>query len=389
MRPRPLHRHSRLAGIGRVRLSFFAPKPPNAGIIMTSLLVMNLVLACATSNGAAGQQPDKQEAPNSLTKLAEGVYARIVSPDSNAVGNAGFVVLDHFILVFDTHFTPDAGRDLLAQIRSVTGKPVRFVVNSHFHPDHTHGNQAFPGAQEISSTETRRLILENDLPARNRALSMAESQLQKMRKDVDQLQDAQLRSQMQVQIDSRRALVESLSRQKIVPPILTFDNRMIIRDGKEEVVLLHLGPGHTEGDIIMYLPAEKIAFMGDLFFNGALPSTQEAKLLEWKGTLEKALGLDADRFVPGHGSVGSKRDVQEFLAYLEALRTQVEDAITRGDTIEDLLGNTKIQSRFAHYRFQNFFPANLQKMYAELKARQSAMSREEGAGEKESKQKQR
>jgi len=324
-----------------------------------------------------------------LTKLAEGVYARIVSPDSNAVGNAGFVVLDHLVLVFDTHFTPEAGRDLLAQIRAVTGKPVRFVVNSHFHPDHTHGNQAFPGAQEISSTETRRLILEKDLPARNRALSMAESQLQKLRKDVDQVEDAQLHRQMQAQIDSRRELVESLSRQKIVPPILTFDNRMIIRDGTEEVVLLHLGPGHTEGDIIMYLPAEKIAFTGDLFFNAALPSTQEAKLLEWKGTLEKALELDADKFVPGHGSVGSRRDVQEFLAYLETLRMQVEEAITRGDTIEDLLGNTKIPSRFAHYRFQNFFPANLQKMYTELKARQSALNPEEGSGEKGSKKQQR
>jgi cyclase len=332
MRPIPLHRLHRPAGNCRGRLSATARKLANARKTLTIFVGMNFVLACAAASGAAAQ-PDKQETPNSPGKLAEGVYARIVSPDSNAVANAGFVVLDHFVLVFDTHFTPEAGRDLLAQIRSVTGKPVRFVVNSHFHPDHTHGNQAFPGAQEISSTETRRLILEKDLPARNRALSMAESQLQKLRKDIDQIQDAQLRRQTQAQIDSRRALVESLSRQKIVTPILTFDNRMIIRDGKEEVVLLHLGPGHTEGDLIMYLPSEKIAFMGDLFFNAALPSTQEAKLLEWKGTLEKALSLDVEKFVPGHGPVGTRRDVQEFLAYLEALRAQVEEAITRGDTI--------------------------------------------------------
>ena len=121
-------------------------------------------LLCASSSAA--EDPE-------LTKVAEGIYARIVSPDGNAVANACVAVLEQSVLVFDTHFTPEAGASLLAAIRSVTPKPVRYVVNSHWHADHTHGNQAFAGAQIISSTNARRDMLQNDLPSLNRAVRIA------------------------------------------------------------------------------------------------------------------------------------------------------------------------------------------------------------------------
>ena len=78
-----------------------------------------------------------------LIKVAENVYARIASPNGNAGGNSGFVILDNSVVVFDTHFTPEEGQQLLDEIRSITPLPVRYVVNSNYHPDHTHGNQVF------------------------------------------------------------------------------------------------------------------------------------------------------------------------------------------------------------------------------------------------------
>ena len=89
---------------------------------------------------SAGRSPDEA---SEVAKLAEGVYARIVRPDGPAVSNAGFIVLENEVLVYDTHATPEAGQALLSAIATVTAKPVRYIVNSHFHPDHTHGNQVF------------------------------------------------------------------------------------------------------------------------------------------------------------------------------------------------------------------------------------------------------
>jgi cyclase len=110
---------------------------------------------------------------------------------------------------------------------------------------------------------------------------------------------------------------------------LTLDTRLSIIEGKREVDLLYVGIGHTDGDIILFLPAEKVVFLGDLFFNAALPNVQDANLLEWMKTLDEILKLDAEKFIPGHGLVGTKQDVREFLGYFEELKALVAPAVTR------------------------------------------------------------
>jgi glyoxylase-like metal-dependent hydrolase (beta-lactamase superfamily II) len=304
-----------------------------------------------------------------LTKLAEGVYVSVVSPDSNAVSNSGVVVLGRSVLVFDTHFTPEAGQALHSKIQTVSSKPVRFLVNSHFHSDHTHGNQAFPRVHTIiASTNGRRDIQQKDMPSMSRTVATAQSQLERLRKDAAAEKDAGQREALLRQAAARKSFLDQLSRLKILPPTMTFDESLVIQDGTREVRLLFLGIAHTEGDIVLLLPAEKIAFVGDLFFNSAFPSCQDANLLSWMKTLEEVLKLDAESFVPGHGQVGNKQDVRAFLNYLEDLRSMVEPAVTRGDSLEQLLRETSIPEKYSSYRFPNFFPANLQKMYAELRA---------------------
>lgn len=153
-------------------------------------------------------------------KLAEGVYAQTASPDSNAVSNSGVVVLERSVLVFDTHFTPEGGQALLAKIRTLTPKPVRYVIDSHFHPDHTHGNQVFAGsAQIIGSSNARRDILQKDQPALNRTLAIAQLQLDKMRKEISSPEaDAILKGQLSQQIRARQELLDRMSHLRIVPP---------------------------------------------------------------------------------------------------------------------------------------------------------------------------
>jgi cyclase len=303
-----------------------------------------------------------------LEKIDDGVYVRVVSPDGNAVGNAGVIVLDRSVLVFDTHYTVEAGRELLKQIRAITPKPVRYVVNSHFHPDHTHGNQAFADAQFIGSTATRRDVLEIDLASMNRSIAVVQNQLEKLRRDLVKNSDATQLQKLRDQIKKREEYLESVSRSKIIPPSATFDDNMVVRDGEQEANLMWLGPGHTDGDIIIFLAQKKIAFLGDLFFNRAIPNVQEARMLEWIKTLKETLKLDANKFVSGHGAIGSRKDVEAFLRYLEEIKTLVEAAIDRGDSMEQATQGIQVPAKYAGYRFQNFFPSNIQKMFAELKA---------------------
>jgi len=314
-----------------------------------------------------------------LTKLADNVYAQIVNPDGNAVSNSGIVILEHSVLVFDTHFTPEAGQALLTAIRSVTQKPVSYVVNSHAHADHTHGNQVFADAQLIGSTAARRDVLEIDLPSLKQTVGIAQSQIEKLRRDMSKETDVTQTKALNAQTRSREEYLRTMSRLKIVAPFVTLDDNLKIQDGKQEARILYLGKGHTDGDVVLFLPAQKIAFVGDLFFNDAIPNVQDAFVLAWMKTLEEVLKLEADKFVPGHGAVGSRKDVEKFLAYFQELQSIVKEAVDRGDSIEQATNAIVMPAKFSSYRFQNFFPSNVQKMFAELKALQASSPPSDGA----------
>jgi cyclase len=306
-------------------------------------------------------------------KLADNLYIYIAAADGNAVSNSGVVILEHSVLVFDSHFTPEAGQALAEKIAAVTSKPVRYLVNSHFHPDHTHGNQAFPKARQIiASASARRDILQKDLPAMNRMLAAAQGQIEKLKKDLLKPESPAQKEELRRQISAREAFLARMSRQKIVPPAVVVEDSLTIKDGLSEVRLIVPGKGHTEGDLILLIPAEKTVLTGDLFFNAALPNVQDAVILDWMKTLGEVLKLEADRFIPGHGTPGSRHDVEAFLGYFEDLKSIAESAIGRGEPMEQVVRDAKIPSKYAGHLFPNFYPANIQKMYAELKAIQLA-----------------
>jgi cyclase len=189
-----------------------------------------------------------------LSKLADNVYAQVVSPDSDAVSNAGIVILDHSVLVIDTHFTPEAGQNLLSAVRSVTPKPVRFVVNTHAHADHTHGNQVFADAQLIGSTAARKDVLQMDLPSLNRTISVTQSQLERLRSEASKEGNASQAQRLRDSIRSREAYLQTMSRLKITAPFITLEDSLTVQDGKPEVRILFLGKGHTAGDVVVFLP---------------------------------------------------------------------------------------------------------------------------------------
>ncbi len=328
------------------------------------ILFAGLLFALASIARAS----DTVKLDTKTVRLAPGAYARIVNPDGNAVANAGFIEMDHGVLVFDTHFTPEAGKDLLSEIRSVTSKPVRFVINSHGHADHTHGNQVFSGAQLIGSTSTRDSVLNNDIPSMNRTISIAKSQLEDLQKEMKRQVNPAHLLQLREQIKLREQYLTTMSRLEIKAPFVTLDDKLRIQETNLQIEIIFLGNGHTDADTILFLPGERIAFLGDLFFNRAIPNVQDASVLPWMEKLENIVQLEADKFVPGHGPIGSKEDLKNFLHYFRELRSQVEAALAEGYSLEQAIQEIRMPEKYSSYLFQNFFPSNVQKMYTEIKA---------------------
>jgi cyclase len=332
--------------------------------LLFKLLVLGMFvcprLSCVRS-AVAAELPD-------FRRLSEGVYAHLVGPDGPFVSNAGVVVLSQGVLVFDTHFTPEGGEGLLKRIREITPRPVLYVALSHFHPDHTHGTQAFESASMVfASASARRDILERDVPALNRVIALDQAQVARMSKEFDRSNDPARRNYLRQQMDERQALADRLSKIRVRIPIAAVEHSLTIVDESRTLQFRVLGPAHTDGDMILYLPQEKIVFTGDLFFNAALPSTDDAQMISWTSTLEELLKLPATVYVPGHGAVAGRAEVEHFLQYLKDLRALVEPALERGEPLEQVIYETRIPARYAAYSFQNFFPANLTRMYSELR----------------------
>jgi len=302
-----------------------------------------------------------------LIRVAENVYARIVSPNGNAVGNSGFILLERSVLVFDTHFTPEEGQQLLDEINTITPLPVRYVVNSHYHPDHTHGNQIFTDAHIIANRGTRQDILDNDRPSLERTIRVTTSQLERMREDAAKLKDPERIDSIQEQIGTRDAYLKELQELHIKAPFVVFNEYLTISEGGREAKIFFAGPGHTGSDTILFLPSVKIVFCGGLFFNTAIPNVQDAAILKWMDTLESIQTLDADLYIPGHGPPGKRQDVQKFLDYFLDLHTLVEAFVISGRSLEQAMLEIQLPEKYDSYRFKNLFPSNIQRMYEELK----------------------
>jgi glyoxylase-like metal-dependent hydrolase (beta-lactamase superfamily II) len=232
-----------------------------------------------------------QTAAAELTKLADNVYSYVglkdASPSHSFAANAGIVIGRDGILVVDTLISAKEGERFLADIRKVSDKPIKYVVNTHAHLDHAFGNCVFSriGATVISHTADRALL---------------------ERIGAGTLQN----------IGNYGLKPEEMAGTEIVLPSLTFSDRMQIDLGGEIVELIRNAPSHTEGSLVVYLPVKKLLFSGDILFTDFHPFMADGDIAGWTRTLDALLTMDVDRIVPGHGPLSTKKDLQEMKAYL-------------------------------------------------------------------------
>jgi len=321
--------------------------------------VLAVLLFAATSALA-------QNADFDVVKVADGVYATVAKPGGLASGNAGFIVGDDGVVVVDTFFTPAAADELIAEIAKVTPQRIRFAVNTHYHLDHTGGNQVF-AARGVPIVAHDNVVQWQT--TKNRRFLPAPEELKKRRDDATkQLAEtpadaADKRTQLERQI--RR--LDAMQTIQLTNPTLTFGSGMMhLHIGKRDVQLFTL-PGHTGGDVLAFVPDANVLFTGDMGWSKTLPNLVDATVNDWIPSLDKILGqYPTAKFVVGHGQVATATELREFRDYLDNLRTRVKKAIADGLTVEQAKQQLTLPEQYKSFAFQNFAQPNVEDMYKEL-----------------------
>ena len=292
----------------------------HVGLILFSVLLLESLVLSA--------EPE-------VVKLAEGVYGFI---GKEGAANSGFVVTEEGVIVIDTQGPKDLALRLKKKIRETTDKPILYVINTHFHGDHTYGNQYFKEAKEIIAHEnTKKNLIEKD------------------KENRDQFK--------------RFFGEKSLEGFELTLPTKTIKDTFTLQAGGKTIKLAYLGKGHTDGDIIIYLPAERVIFGGDLLYKDRLPWLGDAYISEWIETLDKLKVFDAGIYVPGHGGVGDFDILLNLQHYLIDLQSEVKQYIKNGKTIDEMKKEISLPKYEDWFKYHEWLPFNAEKAYRKLTGR--------------------
>ena len=272
-------------------------------------------------------------------KIAEGVYYATATGSMVTGSNNVAIVGSRDVLVIDTGTTPAAARAFIEDLKLVTTKPVRYVVNTHFHYDHTDGNQVYAGKADIIAHEyVRQAIQTLDVlhrePYQTSQLVNVPRRIEDLKKQIAGAKDAPTRQTLQQQLKVAQDGFEQLKEIKPTAPNVTYSTKKVLDLGGREVQLLFLGRGHTNGDTVVFLPKEKIVATGDLM-ESQIAYMGDAQFSEWITTLDALKRLDFDIDLPGHGMpFRGKELITAFQGYLRDLMKQGADLRKQGVTAE-------------------------------------------------------
>src|SRR5262245_994419 len=269
-----------------------------------------------------------------IVRVVEGVYAAIPKQGIPVGSNGAFIVNNDDVLVVDTHYRPSYARELMGEIKKVSPLAVRYVVNTHWHNDHVQGNEAYinawpKGVEFLSHTNAREDIQQKAIPSIKDSLEALPKQIA----DLEQRAAAASgpdAERLKTQAEQQKAYLVELRTIEITLPTLTFDRSAVLHKRSREIQLLYFGRGHTRGDVVVYLPREKVIVMGDMLTAG-IPFARDGYPSEWADTLAQVAKLDFQKIVPGHGGVKEgKKIFDDRVGFLRDLVAQVKRGAAQG-----------------------------------------------------------
>jgi len=301
-----------------------------------------------------------------MEKLADGVYGAIHNNQGGyAICNAGIVDLGDKTIVIDPFISPSAARDLKQHAEYLTGKKVSLVLNLDPHSDHTRGDQVFfPEADILSSPNARKYIetnFETELQENKNSVFEELNEIQKRLLEASGSQKVEL-TLFEAEC---KAIIESLPELKMTLPNITVSDTLIIYGSKRRIVVIPTGTGHTNGDMVAYLPDDNIIFTSDQLFVKCHPYFGDGDPESWKENLRNIILLNPEIAVPGHGPVGDINSLYMMVDYIETLTDLVKREI-KADADENKVMNIPIPEKFSDYLISSFYKTNLRFLYRKL-----------------------
>ena len=272
-----------------------------------------------------------------IVELETGVYARL----HEGLTNAGIIIGDDSVLVIDSLRVPSFARDLIQDVKTITEKPIGFVIDTHSHWDHSWGNEEFPDATIIGHKNCYAEMIDMEWN-------------EEWRKKV---------------ASSNDPWSEEGNLVNITPPNMTFETSMQLYFGGRELDLKYFGRAHTSGDIYIHLPKEKIVFTGDVAQDGGVPYLGDCYPADWPETDNQLASLPIERFMSGHGPIGDHNALVEAKDFIHTLVDSVKHAIADG---QDSLQASKyvineMSPKYGDWRSFDRIGENLPSVYDKLK----------------------
>ena len=271
-----------------------------------------------------------------LQEIAPNVFAYIHGRVAWDICNSGFIVSDDGVMVIDAMMVASMVRTYMEGIRRVTDKPIRYVVNTHHHLDHAFGNQFYLPAEIVSHRGCREALI-----ARGADVGTLSQRWPQYREDW--------------------------VKTRLTPPSITYEDKLIVHLGDRVIELLHPGPAHTYGDTLVYLPQDKVLFIGDVAFHYLTPLAADGHISSWIRVANGILNnLDVNTLMPGHGPVSGKEVVSKTLRYLRLIKRTSRSHFQRGASVEEASHAMRL-GEYADWEEPERVMVNVQRMYQEFR----------------------
>jgi cyclase len=271
-----------------------------------------------------------------MIEVGPKVFAYVQATGETGISNAGLIVGRDGAVAVDALMVPSMTRALVAAIKKTTKKPIGQLINTHHHLDHTGGNRFFRGATIIATEKCREALAPGFPP-----VPLLQRFMPRFAKEFPLL--------------------------KVVLPVVTFEDRMVIRDGDHEIHLWHPGtPAHTVGDAAVFLPRERVLFAGDIAFHYVTPLAFQGHVGNWIKAADRLLMYEADVIVPGHGPIGTRTDLERMRDYLALVRREAKKRFDTGMTEEAAARDIKL-GVYASWREAERILPNVMRCYQEFR----------------------